>query len=85
MWILISIVIIAVLVVLLGLYVLRKGKAKMHPMQKGMALGGIAGVLIGIALVELWGYEYPVPFILWMLGMAGGQLIGWFYSRKSSS
>jgi hypothetical protein len=39
-------------------------------------------VLIGIALVEFWGYEYPVPAILWMLGMAGGQLIGWLYNKK---
>ena len=82
MWILITIGILAVLVILLGLYVLRKEKTKIHPMEKGMALGGIAGVLIGIALVEFWGYEYPVPVILWMLGMAGGQLIGWLYSRK---
>ena len=82
MWTLITIGILAVLVLLAGLYFLRKGKTKMHPMQKGMALGGIAGMLIGIALVEFWGYEYPVPFILWLLGMAGGQLIGWLYRRK---
>jgi hypothetical protein len=77
MWILITIGILAVLLVL---FVLRKEKT--HPMDRWMALGGLAGMLIGIGLVELYGFEYPVPFILWMLGMAGGQLIGWFYKRK---
>ncbi len=81
MWILMTVGILAVLVILAGLYIRRQGKT-IHPMEKGMALGGIAGMLIGIALVEFWGYEYPVPFILWMLGMAGGQLIGRLYSRK---
>jgi hypothetical protein len=82
MWILITVGILAVLVILFGLFVMGKGKKKIHPMEKGMALGGIVGVLIGIALVEFWGYEYPVPVILWMLGMAGGQLIGWLYNKK---
>jgi hypothetical protein len=84
MWILITVGILAVIVVLLGVFLTRKEKTKMHPMEKGMAWGGIAGMLFGIALVEVWGYEYPVPFILWMLGMAGGQLIGWLYREKKS-
>jgi hypothetical protein len=82
MWILIMIGIIAVLIVLLGIYVIGRGKQRLNPMQAGMTVGGIAGMVIGIALVELWGYEYPLPFILWLLGMAGGQLSGWLYKRK---
>lgn len=82
MWILITIGIAAVVIILLGLFVIGKGKVRIHPMEKGMALGGIVGVLIGIALVEFWGYEYPLPAILWMLGMAGGQLIGWLYNTR---
>ncbi len=82
MWILVTVGILAVIVILLGIFLVRKEKKEMHPMEKGMALGGIVGVLIGIALVEFWGYEYPVPVVLWMLGMAGGQLIGWLYERK---
>jgi len=82
MWTLISVVVLGILIILAGLYFMRKGEKKMHPMETGMAVGGIIGVLIGIALVEFWGYEYPVPFIFWMLGMAGGQLIGWLKNRK---
>ena len=81
MWILITIGIIALLFVL-AMFFLRKRMAAMRPMDKGMAFGGIAGMLIGIALVEFWGFDYPVPFILWMLGMAGGQLAGWLLSKK---
>ena len=47
-----------------------------------MAIGGIVGIVVGIVLVELFGYEYPLPIILWFLGMAGGQLTGWLYKRK---
>ena len=82
MWILIVIGILAVLLVFLGLYVLRKERQKLDPMQAGMAIGGILGMVVGIALVELWGYEYPLPFVLWLFGMAGGQLIGWFFKKK---
>ena len=82
MWILIVIGILAVLLVFLGLYVLRKERQKLDPMQAGMAVGGILGMEVGIALVELWGYYYPLPFILWLLGMAGGQLTGWLYKRN---
>lgn len=81
MWIII-VGILAVIVILFGIFVMRKGKMRTHPMQTGMAFGGIVGMLIGIALVEFWGYEYPIPFILWMLGMAGGQFISWLYSKK---
>lgn len=81
MWILVTIGIIALLLIL-AMFFMRKRIAAMQPKDKGMAFGGIAGMLIGIALVEFWGYEYPVPFILWMLGMAGGQLMGWLLSKK---
>lgn len=78
MWILI---LVAVLLVVLALvmYFMRR---KLRPMDISMALGGAVGALAGIALVELWGYEYPVPFILWMLGMAAGQLVAWFSTRN---
>jgi hypothetical protein len=82
LWILIIIGILAVLIVFFGIYVMRKGKQKLEPIQSGMAIGGIIGMLVGIALVEFWGYEYPLPFVLWLLGMAGGQVAGWFYKRK---
>ena len=82
MWILITIGILAVIGVLIGIFAMRKGRQKLDPMQVGMAIGGILGILAGITLVEFWGYKYPLPFILWLLGMAGGQLAGWFYKRK---
>ncbi len=46
-----------------------------------MAIGGITGVVIGIMLVEFAGYSYPFPVILWMLGMAAGQLGGILYDK----
>ena len=64
--------ILSVLIVFLGIYVMRKGRKKLDPMQSGMAVGGILGIIVGIALVELWSYEYPLPIVLWFLGMAGG-------------
>jgi hypothetical protein len=82
LWILIIIGILAVLIVFFGIYVMRKGKQKLEPIQSGMAIGGIIGMLVGIALVEFLGYEYPLPFVLWLIGMAGGQVAGWFYKRK---
>ena len=74
--------ILTVLIVFLGIYFLRRERQKLDPMQAEMAVGGILGIVVGIALVELWGYEYPLPFVLWLLGMAGGQLIGWFFKIK---
>ena len=47
----------------------------------GMVIGGITGAVIGIMLVEFAGYEYPLPVISWMLGMAAGQVGGILYSR----
>ena len=47
----------------------------------GMGIGGISGAVIGIMLVEFADYTYPLPAILWMLGMAAGQLGGILYSR----
>jgi hypothetical protein len=82
MWLLVLIGVLAVFTVFLGIFVMRKGRQKLDPMQSGMAVGGIVGMIVGILLVEFWGYEYPLPFVLWLLGMAGGQLIGWFYKRK---
>ena len=84
MWISLTLVVLAAVIVLLGLLLLKKGKAEIHPMGKGMALGGMVGALVGIALVEFWSFEYPVPFILWMLGMAGGQLAGWLLERNAA-
>ncbi len=82
MWIPILIAILGVLIAFIGIYIFHKGKQKLEPMQIGMAIGGIVGILVGIALVELWGYEYPLPFVLWFLGMAGGQLADWLLKRK---
>ncbi len=48
----------------------------------GMSIGGIAGIVIGIILVEFAGYSYPLPFILWMLGMAVGQISVILYNRS---
>lgn len=47
----------------------------------GMGIGGITGAVLGIMLVEFADYSYPLPVILWMLGMAAGQLGGIIYSR----
>jgi hypothetical protein len=85
MWILISVGVLLVISGLLGLYVTRKEKKKMDPMQKGLAIGGIAGAITGIALVEFFGQSYPLPFVLWLLGMAIGQLAGWLYKKKRGS
>lgn len=47
----------------------------------GMGVGGAAGAIIGILLVEYWGYSYPLPVVLWMIGMAAGQIGGILYSK----
>ncbi|MBU7015575.1 MAG: hypothetical protein HXS52_01380 [Theionarchaea archaeon] len=46
-----------------------------------MGVGGAIGAVIGILLVELADYSYPLPAILWMMGMAAGQVGGILYSR----
>lgn len=74
---------IVILLALIFVFIYRKGQKKMlKPMEKGSAIGGIIGMLAGIALVEFWGYDYPVPFILFLLGMAAGQVIGYLYQRR---
>jgi hypothetical protein len=83
MWILIAIVALAVVLGLVWFFAARSGKPPVfEPMYVGMAAGGIVGVVIGILLVEFAGFEYPFPFILWMLGMAAGQIIGLIYKKK---
>lgn len=47
----------------------------------GTIVGGIAGVIIGILLVEFAGYEYPLPVVFWFGGMAIGQLSGILYNK----
>jgi hypothetical protein len=47
----------------------------------GMGVGGVAGAIIGILLVEYGGYSYPLPAVSWMIGMAAGQVGGILYSR----
>lgn len=47
----------------------------------GMGVGGVAGAIIGILLVEFGGYSYPLPVVSWMLGMAAGQVGGILYSK----
>jgi len=81
MWVLIAIGVIIVILGLVVIIAMRKGKTPLEPMSVGMAAGGIVGVVVGIALVELAGFEYPVPAITWMLGMAAGQVIGFLYRR----
>jgi uncharacterized membrane protein YfcA len=81
MWILITIGILAVIIGLVGIYATRRVKTPLEPMSTGMVAGGIAGVVVGILLVEFAGFEYPIPVILWFLGMAAGQIIGLIYKK----
>jgi hypothetical protein len=81
MWILITIGILVVVLGLVGIYAMRSGKKPLEPMSTGMLAGGVAGVAIGILLVEFAGFEYPLPFIFWLLGMATGQIIGLIYKK----
>lgn len=82
MWVLIAIGILIVILGLVAIVAMRKGKTPLEPMSVGMAAGGIVGVVVGIAMVELAGFEYPFPFITWMLGMAAGQVIGFLYKKR---
>lgn len=81
MWILITIGVLVIILGIVCIYAMRKGKRPLEPMSVGMAAGGIIGVAIGILLVELAGFEYPLPFIIWLLGMAAGQIIGLLYKK----
>jgi uncharacterized membrane protein YfcA len=82
MWILIAIGILVVFLGLIGIYVMRRDKAPLEPVSVGMAAGGIIGVVIGILLVEFAGFEYSFAAILWMGGMAAGQIIGLIYKKR---
>ncbi|MFH1587240.1 MAG: hypothetical protein ABID38_05260 [Candidatus Diapherotrites archaeon] len=82
MWVLIAIGAVVVILGLVWLYAMRKGKTPLEPMSVGMAAGGIVGAVVGILLVEFAGFEYPFPAILWMLGMAAGLIIGQVYKKK---
>jgi len=85
-WVMASLFVILMLAVGFALYYFYtpKGKKKkMKPYQQyGMAAGALVGSLVGIALVEFFGYDYPSPFILMFLGMAAGQVIGLWYGHK---
>ncbi|MFC2175231.1 hypothetical protein ACFLQ2_05225 [archaeon] len=81
MWILIAVLVLLALT-LAGFYLFRNKSTKLHPMETGMAVGGIVGMLVGIGMVEFAGFDYPVPWITWMLGMAGGQLIAHLWKKK---
>lgn len=81
MLILITIVILAVIIVLIGIYAKRRGITPFEPMSTGMMAGGIVGVVVGILMVEFAGFEYPFPVILWFLGMAAGQITGLIYKK----
>ncbi len=78
-------IILAIVILLALVFVfiyMRKKKKALKPMEKGGAIGGIIGMLSGIVLVEFFGYDYPLPFILFLLGIAAGQAIGYLYQRK---
>ncbi len=81
MWILIAIGILAVILGIVGIIAMKRGRRPLDPMPVGMAAGGIVGVAVGIGLVELAGFEYPFPFITWMLGMAAGQIVGLLWKK----
>ena len=81
MWILIVIGILVVIIGIVGIYAMRRGKTPLEPVSTGMMAGGIAGVVVGILLVEFAGFEYPFPVILWFLGMAAGQIIQLIYKK----
>jgi hypothetical protein len=86
-WIITSIIIL--LLVLGATYLfLRKnpalGKSKAtEQIWTGGAIGSIIGVLIGIALVEFAGFEYPFPVITLFLGSALGQACGLMLQNRS--
>lgn len=83
------ILVVVLILVIVGLFLFWKNLRKVESGEAkrvvrwsiGMAIGGITGVVIGIMLVEFAGYSYPFPVILWMLGMAAGQLGGILYDK----
>jgi hypothetical protein len=83
-WILIAILVL--LLVVFGVFLYWKknkaGEAKQPRYLLGGAIGGVIGSVVGIALVEFAGYSYPLPAILFFLGMAAGQLVGYLYQKR---
>lgn len=83
-WILIAVLVGVLLVAAVWYVYVKKGK-RVRPMQTAPAVGAVVGALVGIALVEFAGWEYPSPFILLLLGMAAGHLVSYFYQRSKKS
>jgi uncharacterized membrane protein len=84
-WILIAILVL--LLVVFGVFLLYRKKIEAGEVEQpryllGGAIGGIIGSVVGIALVEFAGYSYPLPLILFFLGMAAGQLVGYLYQKR---
>jgi hypothetical protein len=83
-WIIIAIL-VSILVVF-GIFLYWKknkaGEAKQPRYLLGGAIGGIIGSVVGIVLVEFAGYSYPLPAILFFLGIAAGQLAGYLYQKR---
>lgn len=85
-WIILAVVL---LLVIAGLFLFWKKRGEMESEEAksvarwsiGMAIGGATGAVIGIILVEFAGYSYPLPVVLWMLGMGAGQVGGTLYSK----
>jgi len=84
-WIIIAILVLILVVFGIFLYWKKNkaGEAKQPRYLLGGAIGGIIGSVVGIALVEFAGYSYPLPVILFFLGMAAGQLAGYLYQKRS--
>ncbi|MBU7040850.1 MAG: hypothetical protein HXS45_08565 [Theionarchaea archaeon] len=86
MWIVLILVIVLLIAGVITFWIDRKNKQSEETRERGkwsigMGLGGAFGAVIGILLVEYGGYSYPLPVILWMMGMAAGQVVGIVYSR----
>jgi hypothetical protein len=83
------VLVVVVLLVLAGLFLFWRTRSRVTSEEAravvrwsiGMTTGGIAGIVIGIMLVEFAGYSYPFPFVLWLVGMAAGQVGGILYNR----
>jgi len=83
-WIIIAILVLILVVFGIFLYWKKNkaGEAKLPRYSLGGAIGGVIGSVVGIALVEFAGYSYPMPIILFFLGMAAGQLAGYLYQKR---